>query len=175
MRKERSLVLMNRHAEDKDMNIFSPDPYDRDAARARSDLAALSARVDTQADQRRSPRRRRDSDRDDTIAFWRSSRLWQSSRLARIARGLRAGWHEQVEAQERLAIINRPWIHENAHWHELSDGSMVLHGEQVPSGRRAIPVTAGGWGPTVDPGLDPARIQVGRRAERIIRPADRLT
>jgi hypothetical protein len=160
---------MNLRAEDEDMNIFSPDPYDRDAARARAELAALSARADAQADQRRSQRGRRERGHDDTITFRPSS--W----LAHFARGLRAVWHEQVEAQERLAIINRPWIHEKAHWHELTDGSMVLHGDQVPPDRRAIPVTAGGWCPTVDPELEPARMQTGRPAERIIRPADRLT
>lgn len=162
-------MLMNRRAEDEDMNILSPDPYDRDTARARAELAAVSARADAQADQRRLQRGRRDRDRDDTIAFRPSP--W----LARFARGLRAAWHEQVEAQERLAIINRPWIHENAHWHQLTDGSMVLHGDQTPPDRRAIPVTAGGWCPTVNPELEPARMQTERASERIIRPADRLT
>jgi hypothetical protein len=165
-------VLSNRRAEDEDMNIFSPDPYDRDAARVRAELAAVSARTETSADRGRSQRRQRNRDVDDTITFRPSS---GPSRLARFARGLRTAWRDQVEAQERLAIINRPWIHDNAHWHELPDGSVVLHGEQVPPNQRSIPVTAGGWCPPVDPGLEGARIQVRRPDGRIIRSADRLT
>lgn len=139
-------MLMNRRAEDEGMNIFSPDPHDRDVARVRAELAAVSARADVSADHGGSQHRQRNRDNVDTITFRPSSR---PSRLARWARGLRTAWHDQVEAQERLAIINRPWTHENAHWHELSDGSMVLHGEQVPPNLRSIPVTAGGWCPPV--------------------------
>jgi hypothetical protein len=154
------------------MNIFSPDPHDRDVARVRADLAAASARTDLSADLGPTKRRQRNRDGDDTITF----RPWsRSSRIARWAHGLRAAWRDQVEAQERLAIINRPWIHENAHWHELSDGSMVLHGKQLPPNQRAIPVTAGGWCPPVDSGSESARIQVTRHDGRIIRSADRLT
>ena len=116
-------------ADHEDMNTFSPDPEDRDAARVRAELLSAGAA------------RSRDGRRDSTSARRPSLR-------SRFVRGLRAVWRDQVEAQERLDIINRPWIHDNAHWHELEDGSVVLHGEHLPAGRRSVPMTAGGWCPS---------------------------
>jgi hypothetical protein len=63
--------------------------------------------------------------------------------LARAWQGLRRFCSEQVEIQERLLLINRPWEEEYLHW---VDGE--LHGSVVPpADRRRRSVTRGGWCP----------------------------
>jgi hypothetical protein len=63
--------------------------------------------------------------------------------LGRAWRGLRRFYAEQVEIQERLLLVNRPWEEEFLHW---SDGA--LHGSAVPpADRRQHSVTRGGWCP----------------------------
>jgi hypothetical protein len=56
-------------------------------------------------------------------------------------RAVRDFWTVQVELQERLILINRPWEQELLHW---SDGE--LHGCVAPraDGRRRS-VSPGGW------------------------------
>lgn len=56
-------------------------------------------------------------------------------------RAVREFWAVQVELQERLVLINRPWEQELLHW---SGGE--LHGCVAPpdDGRRRS-VTPGGW------------------------------
>ena len=56
-------------------------------------------------------------------------------------RALQDFWAVQVELQERLVVLNRPWEQELLHW---SDGE--LHGcIQPPADGRRRSVTAGGW------------------------------
>jgi hypothetical protein len=114
------------------MSIFKSEPEDRDLARVCADL-----RLAVTADSAAAP-----------------------TGLRRILNALRDGWRSQVEAQERLAIINRPWLHDNLHWHELEDGTTVLHGSCTAPNARSIPVTTGGWCPNPADGVaaDSARI-----------------
>jgi hypothetical protein len=60
-----------------------------------------------------------------------------------VWRALRTFWAGQVELQERLLLINRPWEEELLHW---ADGE--LHGAVAPpaDGRRRS-VTGRGWCP----------------------------
>jgi hypothetical protein len=56
-------------------------------------------------------------------------------------RAVREFWAVQVELQERLVLLNRPWEQELLHW---CDGE--LHGcVAPPSDGRRRSVTAGGW------------------------------
>jgi hypothetical protein len=65
--------------------------------------------------------------------------------LRRAWQGLRRLWTEQVEIQERLLLVNRPWEEEFLHW---SDG--VLHGSVAPpADRRRRSVTSSGWCPAL--------------------------
>ena len=63
--------------------------------------------------------------------------------MSRAWRAFRAFWSEQVEIQERMSLLNRPWEEEYLHW----DGA-VLHGSLTPpaDGRRRS-VTGRGWCP----------------------------
>jgi hypothetical protein len=72
-----------------------------------------------------------------------------------VWRALRGSWARQVELQERLLLLNRPWEEEFLHW---ADGE--LHGSVVPpaDGRRRS-VTGAGWCPG------------GQLATRATRPA----
>jgi hypothetical protein len=55
---------------------------------------------------------------------------------------LRDSVEGQVELQERLALLNRPWAEEYLHW--SAEGE--LHGHLVPpAGWRRFSVTRGGW------------------------------
>lgn len=55
---------------------------------------------------------------------------------------LRTSIEGQVELQERLALLNRPWAEEYLHW--SAEGE--LHGHRVPpAGWRRFSVTRGGW------------------------------
>jgi|tagenome__1003787_1003787.scaffolds.fasta_scaffold20786349_2 hypothetical protein len=65
------------------------------------------------------------------------------SRVHSAWRAVRGFWDVQVELQERLVLLNRPWEQEMLHW---VDGE--LHGRTAPpaDGRRRS-VTTGGWCP----------------------------
>ena len=56
-------------------------------------------------------------------------------------RAVREFWDVQVELQERLILLNRPWEQEMLHW-----AGGELHGRVAPpaDGRRRG-VTTGGW------------------------------
>ena len=63
------------------------------------------------------------------------------SRVASAWRAVRDLWDVQVELQERLALLDRPWEQEMLHW---VDGE--LHGRTAPpADSRRRGVTAGGW------------------------------
>jgi hypothetical protein len=72
-----------------------------------------------------------------------------------VWRTLRRFWADQLELQERLLLLNRPWEEEFLHW---ADGE--LHGSVPPpaDGRRRS-VTGRGWCPG------------GQLAARLARPA----
>jgi hypothetical protein len=78
------------------MSFVNPDPIDRDSARIRTDLHAAPAGESAG----RTPTRR--------------SRASKPALFGSAARHMRASWREQVELQERLAVINRPWIADDA-------------------------------------------------------------
>jgi hypothetical protein len=60
-----------------------------------------------------------------------------------VWRTLRGLWAAQVELQERLLLLNRPWEEELLHW---ADGE--LHGSVVPpQDARRRSVTGAGWCP----------------------------
>jgi hypothetical protein len=61
--------------------------------------------------------------------------------VRRTLRAVRDFWAVQVELQERLILINRPWEQDLLHWCEGE-----LHGEVAPpaDGRRRS-ITPGGW------------------------------
>lgn len=63
--------------------------------------------------------------------------------MSRAWRALRRFWSEQVEIQERMVLLNRPWEETYLHW---ADGE--LHGSVAPpaDGRRRS-VTGRGWCP----------------------------
>lgn len=71
------------------------------------------------------------------------------ARWRRWAAAVRRGWAEQLEAYERLSIINRPWTHDQLHWVRTDDGGFELHGSIPPPRRSRGPVTTGGWCPCV--------------------------
>jgi hypothetical protein len=64
-------------------------------------------------------------------------------------RGLRTAFASQVEAAERLALLNRPWAEEHLHWARAADGTWILHGTVLPPkhGWRRFSVTRAGWCP----------------------------
>jgi hypothetical protein len=62
-------------------------------------------------------------------------RTWEA--LARF-------WAEQKEIGERLTLLDRPWEERYLHW-AWEGGELVLHGELVPSTRRRMSTTRGGW------------------------------
>lgn len=67
-------------------------------------------------------------------------------RLRRLGTQLREIHADQVEAQERLLLINMPWREEYLHW--SGDGGGHLHGAVAPShGWRRLSVTGSGWCP----------------------------
>lgn len=56
-------------------------------------------------------------------------------------RALREFWATQVELQERLVVLGRPWEQELLHW-----SGDELHGHVAPpSDGRRRGVTTGGW------------------------------
>lgn len=68
------------------------------------------------------------------------------SGLGGLVTRLRAFNAAQVEAQERLWLLNRPWEEDMLHW--VYDGQKwQLHGHLPPSSRRRHSVTPGGWCP----------------------------
>lgn len=62
--------------------------------------------------------------------------------VRRLWTRLREANSDQVEAWERLWLLNHPWEEEYLHW--TPDGD--LHGQLTPPpGRRRHSVTSGGW------------------------------
>ncbi|MEJ2867161.1 hypothetical protein WCD74_05250 [Actinomycetospora sp. OC33-EN08] len=53
-------------------------------------------------------------------------------------------WAEQQELSERRHLLDRPWEERFLHW-AWEDGGYVLHGELLPSSRRRMSTTRGGW------------------------------
>ena len=53
-------------------------------------------------------------------------------------------WAEQKEISERLSLLDRPWEERYLHW-AFEGGEYVLHGDLVPSTRRRMSTTRGGW------------------------------
>lgn len=53
-------------------------------------------------------------------------------------------WAEQKEFSERLSLLDRPWEEHYLHW-ASEGGEPVLHGDLVPSTRRRMSTTRGGW------------------------------
>jgi hypothetical protein len=53
-------------------------------------------------------------------------------------------WAEQKEMSERVSLMERPWEEQYLHW-ALEGGRYVLHGDLVPSARRRMSTTHGGW------------------------------
>ncbi|GAA4848790.1 hypothetical protein GCM10023201_46020 [Actinomycetospora corticicola] len=66
--------------------------------------------------------------------------------MVRVKRwsGLARFWAEQKEMSERLSLLERPWEEQYLHW-AFEDGEIVLHGEFMPSRKRRMSTTRGGW------------------------------
>ena len=59
-------------------------------------------------------------------------------------RGLRGFFADVSEANQRLALIQQPWLEDFVHW--CGDGEdAVLHGYRSFRGRRSPAVTSSGW------------------------------
>jgi hypothetical protein len=79
-----------------------------------------------------------------TSGQWR----WAHETGSAATRAVGRAWADQVELQERLALLNRPWEEEFLHW--VGEGpDRRLHGTLPPprTGRRHS-VTARGWCPS---------------------------
>jgi hypothetical protein len=59
-------------------------------------------------------------------------------------RALTRLWGEQKEIAERLSLLERPWEEQYLHW-SFEGGELVLPGELMPSTRRRMSTTRGGW------------------------------
>lgn len=72
---------------------------------------------------------------------------WAPPAGAAATRAVGRAWADQVELQERAALLNRPWEEEFLHW--SGEGpDRRLHGTvPPPRSRRRLSVTARGWCP----------------------------